>query len=680
MKLKNFPLVLFFVLTITVFRNWFIGNAVNSGDFTLSVSNPTLNAFAWGNGLSGLGGPMYAYGWLNFIIGFPLFLGNLLKINLELIQKIAFFYSFIVLSIISSSFLFKRLFKNNNFYFLTPLIFLFNSYVLMLVGGGQIFIALSIALIPITLYSFINIFAKDNFVKISFYELFRKTLIIGLILTIQIMLDLRIGYVAICSIFLLLLLFNLLNVNKKVFFNTLILFILSLFIVLLLNSYWILPILLVGQNPIEQMGSAYSTSQGVMFFSFAKFENSFSLLHPNWPENIFGKVYFLKPEFLILPILAYLSLFFIKGLKSSKEKLYIIYFLVLGLFGAFLAKGSNEPFGNIYLWLFNHLPGMQMFRDPTKFYALIVLSYSMLIPFSVSKIYVFINSKFKIQNSKLQLKNKKILPNLFLLLVIFYLMFLICPAILGQLTGTFKPGSIPLEYDKLNNFISSKDQFFRTFWVPTTQRFAMGTNRHPSISSSQLFNTSSSSALFMSLDKKETENLLRESAVKYVIVPYDSEGEIFLEDRVYSEVEYLKTVNEINKIAWLRPAEGFGKIKVFEVSDPKDHFWLVGQGNVEYEYVSPVKYEVSLENVQKNTYLIFSESFDKNWSFIAGDSKIMSDKYKLFNSFKLNKDGTYSATVYYEPQKYVDTGLILSGITLASILFFLGFGYVTKKW
>ena len=33
--------------------------------------------------------------------------------------------------------------------------------------------------------------------------------------------------------------------------------------------------------------------------------HALSLLHPNWPENLFGKVYFLQPEFLILPILAF---------------------------------------------------------------------------------------------------------------------------------------------------------------------------------------------------------------------------------------------------------------------------------------------------------------------------------------------------------------------------------------
>src|SRR4030042_1446903 len=61
-----------------------------------------------------------------------------------------------------------------------------------------------------------------------------------------------------------------------------------------------------------------------------------------------------------------------------------IFFLVLlGLTGAFLAKGAQEPFGRIYNLMFANIPGFILFRDPTKFYVLTALSYAVLIPLTI---------------------------------------------------------------------------------------------------------------------------------------------------------------------------------------------------------------------------------------------------------------------------------------------------------
>ena len=81
----------------------------------------------------------------------------------------------------------------------------------------------------------------------------------------------------------------------------------------------------------------------------------------------------------------------VRNILIEREKNVIIkkqirFFLILSLLGVFLAKGSNEPFGQIYIWLFEHIPGFVMFRDPTKWYMLIAVSYSVLIPYSIYKI------------------------------------------------------------------------------------------------------------------------------------------------------------------------------------------------------------------------------------------------------------------------------------------------------
>jgi len=74
--------------------------------------------------------------------------------------------------------------------------------------------------------------------------------------------------------------------------------------------------------------------------TYSKFENTISLLQPNWPENIFGKAYFMRPEFLILPMLAFSALLFIHKAQKEKREL-IVFFVIIGLLGAFLAKGRD---------------------------------------------------------------------------------------------------------------------------------------------------------------------------------------------------------------------------------------------------------------------------------------------------------------------------------------------------
>ena len=157
----------------------------------------------------------------------------------------------------------------------------------------------------------------------------------------------------------------------------------SVLIAVLVHSFWVLPVALGGSSAAA-LGEEFTNPGMLKFLSVADFSHAISLLHPNWPENLFGKVYFMQPEFLVLPVIAFASLLFIK--PTTKNKQLITYFSLLALIGAFLAKGVQEPGGAVFQWMFAHIPGFVMFRDPTKFYVYIALGYSILIPFTLERI------------------------------------------------------------------------------------------------------------------------------------------------------------------------------------------------------------------------------------------------------------------------------------------------------
>lgn len=651
--MKKIVFIFILLLIVIVCKAWFYHSTISAGDFPyyFSVSSQTiLYPYAWLS-IQNLGGYNIPY----IVNLFPIspivfFLFTLFHLSWDVIGRVVYFYPTIVLAFLSSYFLYKRIGFDRRFIFLAVGILLFNTYMLMVLGGGQILLAMALSIAPAVLGLLFTL--SPNFS-------FQKILILGVLYAVEVGLDLRIAYMLFLSIIIFILMKTILERDLKYARQSfLTLLILPLIITGILHMFWIFPTLVMRENPLQQLGAIYSTTGAVRFFSFGKFEYAFGLLHPNWPENIFGKVGFMKPEFLLLPLLAYGSLLFLKK-TQKKETLYILFFALLGLIGIFLAKGANDPFGDVYLWFFQHVPGFVMFRDPTKWYFFIVLSYTMLIPFTVSKVYGLIQKHYA----------KWYVAQIFVGVIVAYLLFLIWPALSRQLTGTFQPHTIPTEYKTLEKLLLSQNNFSRTLWIPTIQRFGYYSNTHPAISAQDFFSVTSVSEVLDILQKKGTENMLQEAGVKYVIIPYDSEREIFIKDRKYNNELYFSTIQKVSSIPWLTSLSGFGNIAIFELPNPKNHFWLQGQSEVSYTFLNQTKYLVNVKNVEKGERLIFSERYNNGWKMSTDTTVIDSEQYHtIYNSFFLPRSGTYTLTVFFSPQKWVDIGVRISAIASSIVL------------
>ncbi len=624
------------------------------GDFRFfwpeNIGNFATLPSAWDSILNtGIGqlqvGSLWITSYLNLTASF-----SKLGLSWDWISLLFWILPAIILSFFSSFSLFNYLFKDKVKYsLLAGIIYTFNTYFLMILTGGQLGVALSYSIAPLVLVRFIKLI--DNLSSQSYNLKFKISnlklpIMAGLVLGLQIIFDPRIVYVTLLAVFLYLIFSarDVIKIVKSSFF----IFITPFAIGILLHSYWILPLILTKSSALP---SGFNSIGDFKFFSFADFSHSVSLLHPNWPENIFGKIYFLNPEFLILPIIAFSALLFTKN-KT------ILFFSFLALLGSFLAKGANAPLGFVNEFLFQHLPGMAMFRDSTKWYLLIALSYSILIPYALKEISKYF--KFAI------------------ILFVLYFIYLINP-----ISGQIKIHQVPQEYVQLKNFLDDQRKFSRTLWIPQWQRFGYFSNNHPAIGREEIFKGNSKNQI-KQLKEIGVDNLLRDLSVKYIVVPYDSEGEIFLKDRKYDNKLYENIVNEVRKIQWLNEIDGFGKIKVFEVSNPKDHFWSSSTSlGINYKFINPTKYEVTVRNAKKGDVLVFSESFDKYWQTRneSIEHRVSSIRYhRIFNSFRLEKGGDYSLEVYYEPQKWVDIGVAMSSITLMSVLAIIIFGKIRNKW
>jgi len=639
--------LLLLVLIGIIYREWFFSKEIIGGDWPYVFPEvlkdmlfPPSSWVSWqGNGLGGINPVYFLHLYQNFTVSIAYYLG----IPWTAIYKIFWFGAFILISAFSSIYLIKKVVPDLSIdkALIAGLIFTTNTYILMVVGGGQMGVALAYAIVPFVLARFLILLNSSDF-------LYRNAIIAGLTLSAQVLFDPRISYITVMGIGIYILM-NFKELNKKRALSLLA----SCVIVFLLHLSWILPLLLFHGN-VDQLLDASNTSvEAVRFFSFASFSQSFSFLHPNWPENIFGKVGFMKPEFLLLPILAFSSLLFAHNEKKEK-KMFILYFAILALVGSFLAKGANVPFGGIYLSAFTNIPGFIFFRDSTKFYVFVILAYSVLIPFVLEKI------SNKIFNVKF------LIPALF----IFFWLFTINPVILGQLGGTFKSHEVPQEYLSLKDYLNDQSDFFRTLWVPRQQRFTFGSQSHPAVEASPLFNATNSAKLAEAFRQKNTQDYLSKLGIKYVVIPYDSLGEIFLEDRKYDAKKRIELEESLDGINWLDKIQR-GKITIYENKFFKDHFWLENNDKLTYKMISPVKYSLHV-NINKPTNLIFSENYNPYW-VIKENVNISYSKKTLdnLNSFKLNKIGTYSLEIYFSQESYYSIGRIISIFAFLGILLFL---------
>lgn len=560
-------------------------------------------------------------------------------------------FSVVILALFSSYQLARYILKVKTFRIISSSIYCLNTYALMLFGGGQLGVCLGYAFAPLVFVAWMKTIdertlqVKRRFRTNQIIQFFQN----GLLLSLLMMFDLRICLLTI----MLVALYSLYSMREKtvclLLYRIASFFIVPFFVTALVHSYWILPLILFPGTSLP-VDDAFSGSGMVTFLSFADFSHAFALLHPNWPENLFGKIYFMQSEFLLLPLAAYASLLFIRLNKN------ILFFVCIGLFGAFLAKGTNDPFGLFYRFASDYIPGFMMFRDPTKFYLFIAFSYSILIP---QFLYGVFNT----------LPHKKFSYLHVFIVVLYILVFIYLgrPLLLGQLTGNFRPVSFSNEYQQVSKIFSSDESFYRTLWIPQVERFAFISDKHPAVSADYLYKNASITTLINEIESSEFERKLIDSGIRYVIVPADATRRMFLNDYKVDDTLRSGIISALDDTL-LNKLEEFYEIAVYENRNYSSLFTLAN-GKIPIRFIrkSSSKYMVVIPAHDTEIAIQFRMAYNPYWKLIQKNKSLMpkrtSDGFIEY-ILPLSQEETYHAV--FTPQKWVERGLIVSIITLIS--------------
>ncbi|HEY9085194.1 MAG TPA: hypothetical protein VIN40_04555 [Candidatus Tyrphobacter sp.] len=138
-------------------------------------------------------------------------------------------------------------------------------------------------------------------------------------------------------------------------------------IALAATLYWWLPLLLTP------LSLGVQTGLGVFFLLSGRLTplHALALFYPYYHHNVVLPPFAPEPveaAFFLLPALA------AAGYIAGRKRLYALPFVVGGIAAAVLLSGPRSIFGFVSTFLYQHLPGFDLFRDETKLFSLVAFA------------------------------------------------------------------------------------------------------------------------------------------------------------------------------------------------------------------------------------------------------------------------------------------------------------------
>ncbi len=342
---KRISFILLVIAITLVFKKFFLPGPLVFGDTPYFYKEGLRELVNFPSAWTARGvtfGGVNLFLWIYPLMVFYGALGFFLHLNNDLILRLLFYFPSLVFGFIGIYLLTKTLKLSKTVTFFAALLYLVNTYFILLVDGGQVGVVLAYGLFPLVL----NFLIRDSYLPA-----------LGAVFLLSIV-DFRIA--AIC-IFTAILLKLVLRKNLKI------LFFLSISLIGL-SLYWIIPALKLSNG----------VSIGISGLQTTSLLNSLSLFSPNWPANEFGVTSAPYFYFMLIPVLVFLPIFITRERK-------IAWITFCFLIFAFLSKGESGPVGFLYTFFINNKVG-SVFRDSTKFFIPLTLIAGILIGVTVEKI------------------------------------------------------------------------------------------------------------------------------------------------------------------------------------------------------------------------------------------------------------------------------------------------------
>jgi hypothetical protein len=453
-------------LGIVTHLGWFGGGVLTAGDWGYSSPDSLRDLLrapsAW-DAAAAFGKPNET------LTGVPyqLAMGGLAALGAPyaLVERLVFFLPFTVLPLLGMFWLAGHFTRSNVGRATAAAVYGLNTYILV-VGTNQLTVAMAYAIAPLAVGAFLDALDQNRPSAVG------KAILAGVALAGATAYEPRIGYLIAVALVVLTVAFLVASraprralASLGVAFGT----------TVALQLYWVLP---VATGLLDPAVNELLPSDP--FISFANGVHALALNHPFWTGDLPAVFVVQDPALplLGLPILAAAAFL----LADVRRDWRLVALGGLAIVGVFLVKGENAPFGGVYGWGFDNLPGFRLFRDMSKFNLYVALGYAVLIGIVVAEAAAKATAERPGRSRVLSV------ATLFgvQVLVLAALGFSAWPALAQRLGGTLESRSVPYGHLEFERMLSDDDRFGRVLWLPAPTRFATSTERHPVVPAAEL--------------------------------------------------------------------------------------------------------------------------------------------------------------------------------------------------
>lgn len=439
----------------------------------------------------------------------------------------------------------------------------------------------------------------------------------------------------------------------------------------------------------------------------------------------------------ILFIFIILIIFMFYALLKSKKNATIVPLMILVIIGIFISKGSQEPFGNLFILLYNHLPGFQIFRRPvSKFYWVYILA---MIPLAMIGISIFLQHVKNIWYKML------VILILSTSVVCFWLSFISVPLLV--------PFTIPNQYYQADQYLRKNNVnkiliipgFYGTY--PTYNKVLFNNYYgldflnyiwqfsqlvpDSSVYSPNLpYKNQTNEAMSLIRKGKSICSITKDLGITQIMVRQDIDLNGLMEDKPQKIISLLNKSSEISSHTeyFENGRPGFTIYQIQKDCVQQNSIALNGTSkNMEFNMDSPVKYEVKISNIKGGEVLTLLNNYSSNWNLYLNkkpvinyenknvytveniqsnfkDISLLTDKaynssyhvmtngyangwkiniseLKKLGNIKENSDGTYtlSLILYYKTQLYFYVGIVIFSLEIAAIMLYMIYSVMNKN-
>lgn len=579
MKRINIYITALIIILVFVLHSLFSFAPLSANDFPYLSQGELQQRLSipyawWDRGSQGLGEYAIPFIWvwpMDVLYGFFAKIG----FSFSMIERLLGIFPALLLGVYGMRKLLQSYALDEISIFVGTLIYLLNTYVLLLLDGGQLAFVLSYTLFPL-----VFVYAKRA-IEINTLD---SILIFAAFLGLLSFFDIRYVYITV-------ILMGIYTVYNLLFFqrSELVLYLqkctkialIAGIILAGLLSYMLFPAIFARGVTLP---TGYDRETQTSFLGFTTLANATLLLQPHWYKNVFGQLTPLLWYFLPFPLLAFSA-----PLVNKKNKI-IGFWLLVSLIGIFLTKGTLEPAGKVYTWLFSNVPGFSLFRDSSKFYVFIALSYAVLSSFTVSAL------------QKRFFTLKLIVP----ILTALYFLVVTFPVWTGKMTGMLSTQPYFSEFNKIQQLLFQDTTFGRVLWIPGRTPLSYADQNHPSLEASRLvtfrpfsIGIVGSYEIFNFLrDAPFIDQMLKISGIKYVVYPYpDERREELKED---NKRYYDTFLAQLTNAQWAQRRINEKPFPLIKTNDAKDriflapnHFFIVGSDRVYWDLTNIEGFDLS---------------------------------------------------------------------------------------